>query len=87
MTKFGMKLNPAKYLFNVPSDKFLGYQVHQRGIEVTLTRSKRNMVSLKNLKDVQKFTGCLASLNMFIAKSIDRCLPFFKAPKKGKRIE
>ncbi|KAK0606812.1 hypothetical protein LWI29_004626 [Acer saccharum] len=31
--------------------------------------------------------GCLASLNRFIAKSTDRCLPFFKALKKGKGVE
>ncbi|KAK0601282.1 hypothetical protein LWI29_022777 [Acer saccharum] len=45
------------------------------------------MVSPKTLKDVQKLTGCLASLSRFIAKSTDRCLPFFKALKKGKGIE
>ncbi|KAK0571482.1 hypothetical protein LWI29_016865 [Acer saccharum] len=45
------------------------------------------MVSSKTLKDVQKLTGCLASLNRFIAKSTDRCLPFFKALKKGKGVK
>ena len=28
LTKFGMKLNPSKCVFGVPSGKFLGYQVH-----------------------------------------------------------
>ena len=32
LTKYGMKLNLAKCVFGVPSDKFIGYQVHQRGI-------------------------------------------------------
>ncbi|KAK0578370.1 hypothetical protein LWI29_009343 [Acer saccharum] len=45
------------------------------------------MVSPRTLKDVQKLTGCLASLSRFIAKSTDRCLPFFKALKKGKGVE
>ncbi|KAK0574362.1 hypothetical protein LWI29_022506 [Acer saccharum] len=34
LVKYGMKLNPAKCVFGVPSGRFLGYQVHQRGIEV-----------------------------------------------------
>ena len=89
LTKFGMKLNPSKCVFGVPSCKFLGYQVHQRGIEVNPDKIKAlaDMVSPKNLKDVQKLTGYLASLNRFIAKSTDRCLPFFKSLKKGKGIE
>ena len=89
LTKFEMKLNLSKCIFGVPSGKFLGYQVHQRGIEANPDKIKAlaNMVSPKNLKDVQKLTGCLASLSRFIAKSTDRCLPFFKALKKGKGIE
>ncbi|KAK0599941.1 hypothetical protein LWI29_010026 [Acer saccharum] len=45
------------------------------------------MASLRTLKDVQRLTRCLASLNRFIAKSTDRCAPFFKAIKKGKGLE
>ena len=32
--KYRMKLNPAKYAFGVTSDKFLGFIVLSRGIEV-----------------------------------------------------
>ncbi|KAK0583982.1 hypothetical protein LWI29_005940 [Acer saccharum] len=89
LTRYGMKLNPAKCVFGVSSGRFLGYQVHQRGIEVNPDKIQAlaKMVSLKTLKDVQKLTGCLASLNRFIAKSTDQCLPFFKALKKGKGVE
>ncbi|KAK0594753.1 hypothetical protein LWI29_000130 [Acer saccharum] len=45
------------------------------------------MASPRTLKDVQRLTGCLASLNRFIAKSTDKCAPFFKAIKKGKGLE
>ena len=53
LTKFGMKLNPSKCVFSVPSGKFLRYQVHQRGIEANPDKIKAlaNMVSPKNLKD------------------------------------
>ncbi|KAK0571192.1 hypothetical protein LWI29_012293 [Acer saccharum] len=39
LIKYGMKLNPAKCVFSVPSGRFLGYQVHQRGIEVNLEKN------------------------------------------------
>ena len=29
-----MKLNPSKYVFGVTAEKFLGFMVSQRGIEV-----------------------------------------------------
>ncbi|KAK0571374.1 hypothetical protein LWI29_014859 [Acer saccharum] len=89
LVKYGMKLNPAKCVFGVPSGRFLGYQVHQRGIEVNPEKIQAlaKMVSPRTLKDVQRLTGCLASLSRFIAKSTDQCLPFFKALKKGKGIK
>ena len=41
------------------------------------------MNSSTKVKDVQRLTGCIASLNRFIARATDRSLPFFKALKKG----
>ncbi|KAK1551031.1 hypothetical protein Q3G72_028858 [Acer saccharum] len=65
LVRYGMKLNPAKWVFGVPSGRFLGYQVHQRGIEVNPEKIQAlaKMVSPKTLKDVQRLTGCLASLS------------------------
>ncbi|KAK0586525.1 hypothetical protein LWI29_008372 [Acer saccharum] len=89
LRKYQMKLNPSKCVFGVPSGRFLGFQVHQRGIEVNPEKIKalEGMASPRTLKDVQRLTGCLASLNRFIAKSTDKCAPFFKAIKKGKGLE
>ncbi|KAK0581310.1 hypothetical protein LWI29_012365 [Acer saccharum] len=89
LVRYRMKLNPAKCVFDISSGRFLGYQVHQRGIEVNPEKIQAlaKMVSPRTLKDVQRLTGCLASLSRFIAKSTDRCLPFFKALKKGKGVE
>ncbi|KAK1563647.1 hypothetical protein Q3G72_030594 [Acer saccharum] len=65
LRKYKMKLNPSKCVFGVPSGRFLGFQVHQRGIEVNPEKIKalEGMASPKTLKDVQRLTGCLASLN------------------------
>ena len=89
LRRYKMKLNPSKCVFGVPSGRFLGFQVHQRGIEVNPEKIKalEGMASPKTLKDVQRLTGCLASLNRFIAKSTDKCAPFFRAIKKGKGLE
>ena len=38
-------------------------------------------------KGVQKLTGRLASLNRFISKSAEKCLPFFKALKGSGNME
>ncbi|KAL5706618.1 hypothetical protein ACHQM5_024763 [Ranunculus cassubicifolius] len=34
LNQYNMKLNPAKCVFGVSSDKFLGYMITNRGIEV-----------------------------------------------------
>ncbi|KAK0587562.1 hypothetical protein LWI29_024963 [Acer saccharum] len=89
LRRYKMKLNPNKCVFGVPSGRFLGFQVHQRGIEMNPEKIKalEEMALPRTLKDVQRLMGCLASLNRFIAKSTDRCAPFFKAIKKGKGLK
>ena len=58
LRRYKMKLKPNKCIFCVPSGRFLGFQVHQRGIEVNPDKIKAlsNMVSPRTLKDVQKLT-------------------------------
>ncbi|KAM0888519.1 hypothetical protein ACQ4PT_028293 [Festuca glaucescens] len=62
-----MKLNPAKCTFGVPAGQLLGYLVSQRGIEANPKKisALERMELPQCLKDVQKFTGCLASLSRF----------------------
>ena len=80
-----MRLNPSKCAFGVESGKFLGFMVHHRGIEANPEKIQTlvDMKSPTKVKDVQRLTGCIASLNCFIARATDRSLPFFKALKKG----
>ncbi|KAI9174582.1 hypothetical protein LWI28_019545 [Acer negundo] len=63
--KYGMKLNPAKCSFGVSSGKFLGYLVTQRGIKANPNqiRSIQGIESPRCIKDVQKLTGRVATLN------------------------
>ena len=54
-----LKLNPLKCAFGVLVGNFLGFQVHQRGIEVDHNK-ERTIASAKapqNKKEFQKFLG------------------------------
>ena len=42
-----------------------------------------NMASPKAVKEVQKLTGRIATLNKFVSKATDKCLPFFKTLKQA----
>ena len=80
-----MKLNPSKCAFGVSFGKFLGFMVSQRGIEANPDKIQAilDMERPKNIKEVQSLTGRVTALNRFVSKAIDKCLPFFKIPKKA----
>jgi hypothetical protein len=84
LRKFGMKLNPEKCTFSVPSEKLLGYMVSHRGIDPNPEKISAimNMKPPQSLHDVQKLTGCMAALSRFISRLSVRGLPFFKLLKK-----
>nr|QBG82596.1 putative uncharacterized protein [Papaver somniferum] len=89
MRKHHMKVNPEKCTFGVTSGKFLGYLVKKRGIEVDPVKIQAivEMPSPKNLKEVQKLNGSIASLGRFIARSSEKCKHFFNILKKGSKFE
>ena len=41
------------------------------------------MVSPRTVKEVQKLIGRIATLNRFISRATDKCLPFFKTLKQA----
>ena len=60
-----------------------------RGIEVNPDQIKaiNNLQPPRNLKEVQKLTGMMATLNRFISRSVERCRPFFLLLHKWKEFE
>ncbi|KAL5544494.1 hypothetical protein UlMin_008278 [Ulmus minor] len=66
-----MKLNPAKCAFGVASGKFLGFMVHQRGIEANPEKIQAllDMRSPVKIRDVQSLTALLTGLKM--ARELD----------------
>ena len=54
-----LKLNPLKCAFGVKAGNFLGFSVHQRGVEVDQNKANA-IISAKapqNKKELQKFLG------------------------------
>jgi hypothetical protein len=84
-----MKLNPENCTFNMPSRKFLGYMVSQRGIEPNPEKVSAitKMAPPKSLHDVQKLMGCMAALSRFISRLDIKGLPFFKLLKKQDKFQ
>ena len=85
LRQYKMKLNPMKCTFGVSFSKFLGFMVSQQGIEANPKKVKAilEMLSPKTVKEVQKLTGRVATLNRFVSKTLDKCLPFFKTLKQA----
>ena len=69
LRRFSVKLNPKKYVFGVPKGKLLGYIVSEHGIEANPEKimAISNMGPIRNIKGVQRLTGCLAALSRFIS--------------------
>ena len=84
-----LRLNASKCSFGVGSEKFLGYMVTHRGIKVNPDQIKaiNNLQPSRNPKEVQKLTGMMAALNLFISRSAERCRPFFLLLHKWKEFE
>ena len=84
LKRYNMKLNLSKCVFGVSLGKFLGFMVSYKGIEENPNKIQAILhIELpRNLKEVQSLTRRVATLNKFIFKATDKCLPFFKVLKK-----
>ena len=88
MHAYQIKLNPEKCVFGVPAGKLLGFLVSARGIECNLEKiaAINRMQQPKNLKDVQKFTRCLASLSRFLSRLGEKVIPMYQLMKKTEKF-
>ena len=79
-----MKLNPSKCVFGVTTEKFLGFIVSQRGIEVNpeKVRAIMELGPPRTVKEMQSLNGKIMALNRFVSKATEKCLPFFRTLRK-----
>ena len=61
MRRFGLKMNPLKCAFGVSAGTFLGFIIHENGIEIDPKRVEaiRKVQAPTCKKDVQRFVGKL----------------------------
>ena len=85
LRSYNMKLNPSKCAFGVTIEKFLGFMVSQKGIEVNSEKIQAiiELTLLKIIKEVQSLNDKIAALNKFFSRAMDKCLPFFCTLKRS----
>jgi hypothetical protein len=66
----------------------LGNVVSYDGIRPNPIKVKAvlDMQPPKNIKDIQKLTGCMAALSRFISRLGERGMPFFKLLKASEKF-
>ncbi len=74
-----LRLNASKCTSDVSSGKFLGHIVSRRGIEANPDQiaALMDLAEPRNIKQVQRLTGMVATPGRFISRSADKCKPFF----------
>jgi hypothetical protein len=87
MCQYGLKMNPLKCAFGVSTGMFLGFIIHEHGIEIDPTKIESiNKVRPPQCKnDKQKFIGKLNYLRQFIfnlSGKISAFAPIFRLKKK-----
>ena len=77
-------MNPKKYVFRVLKGKLLRYIMLERSIEADPEKimAISNMGLIRNVKGVQRLTGCLAILSRFISRLGEWGMPLYKLLKK-----
>jgi hypothetical protein len=76
--KHGLKMNPNKCAFGVSAREFLGFLVHEGGIEVGKKSMKAidEVVPPTNLKELQSLLGKINFVRRFISNLSQKVLPF-----------
>ena len=67
--RHGLKMNPNKCAFGVSAGQFIGFMVHERGIEIsqkTIT-AINNVVALETKVELQSLIGKINFIQRFIA--------------------
>jgi hypothetical protein len=76
--KYGLKMNPIKCAFGVSAGQFLGFLVHERGIEITQmsVNAIKKIQPPEDKTDLQELIGKINFVRRFIFKLSGRLEPF-----------
>jgi hypothetical protein len=83
-----IKLNPEKCVFGVPRGMLLGFIISEHGIKANPEKiaATTKMGPIRDLKGVQRVTGCLAALSHFISRLGEKALPLYHLLKKSEHF-
>ncbi|KAL0440126.1 UNVERIFIED_CONTAM: Transposon Tf2-12 polyprotein [Sesamum latifolium] len=89
LRRYQLKMNPSKCSFGVTSEKFLGFIVRQRVIEIEQAKIDAilKMPEPRNIHELKSLQGKLAYLRRFISNLAGRCQPFSRLMKKDVPFE
>ncbi|KAK1677345.1 hypothetical protein QYE76_038193 [Lolium multiflorum] len=81
--KFGLRMNPKKCAFGVTAGQFLGFLVHERGVEIGLKSQEavRTMQPPTTKKELQRLIGKINFVRRFISNLSGRIEPFMALVK------
>ena len=84
---YDIRLNPEKCVFGIPAGKLLGFIVSGTGIEANPAkiRALSQLDIPKDLKQIQKLTGCMAALSRFISRLGEKALPLYRLLRHTRR--
>lgn len=85
LRSINMKLNPKKCTFGVIEGKFMRHVIMERCLKACpdKVRAIKEMRSPESLQEVQSLNGKLAALSMYLSRSAEKTLTFFKTLKKS----
>ena len=83
--EYNLRMNPSKYAFRVSLGRFLGFLVHQRGIDLDPTKAKAiaALTLPTTLKELRSFMGKVSYLRRFIPGLVEILEPLVEQTKKG----
>ena len=86
---FKLRINPLKCAFGVSFEKFLGFLVHSREIDVDPAKAT-TIATMKHpatVKELKSFLGKVSYIRRFIPRLASITSTFAKLLKKGKSFE
>jgi hypothetical protein len=83
-----IKLNPEKCVFGIPRGMLLGFIVSECGIKSNPEKitAITKMGPIRDLKGIQRVTGCLAAFRGFISCLDEKALPLYRLLKKSEHF-
>ena len=77
--KYSLKMNPNKCAFGVSAGQFLGFMVHERGIEIgqKIMKAIDEAVPPTTKTELQSLLGKINFIRRFISNLLEKVLPFY----------